>query len=233
MTKEQKFSPLAYARIVGLLYIVTLVFGFFAVFVQSKLIVPDNAAATSANILASESLFRLSIVSNLCMFTTFIFAALIWYKLLKPVNISQARLMLVLILISFPIGMLNELNQFAAFISATGNKHEQMMLFLNLHKHGVLIAGIFSGLWLFPLGLLIYKSGFLPKFLGVLLMIGCFGYLTRFFQGFIFPGSEGSLWSNPLQVVTHVTELLLMLWLLAKGLDAEQWKKRALEIVGE
>ena len=116
-----------------------------------------------------------------------------------------------------------------ALLAATDHKYDQMMLFMNLYKHGALIGGIFSGLWLFPLGLLIYKSGFFPKILGVLLMIGCFGYLIRFFQGFLLPGTEGSLWTNPVQMITHIAELLLMLWLLIKGIDVEQWQKSAHE----
>jgi len=203
--------------------------GTFPLFVKSKLVVPSDAATTANNIVASETLFRLGIVSNLTMFTVFSFAVLLWYKLLKPVNKSHALLMLVLILLSFPIAMLNELNQVAALLAATDHKYDQMMLFMNLYKHGALIGGIFSGLWLFPLGLLIYKSGFFPKILGVLLMIGCFGYLIRFFQGFLLPGTEGSLWTNPVQVITHIAELLLMLWLLIKGIDVEQWQKSAHE----
>jgi hypothetical protein len=125
--------------------------------------------------------------------------------------------------------MLNQLNLFAVFLSAADQMHDQMMFFLNLQKHGGAIVAIFFGLWLFPLGLLVFKSGFFPRILGVMLMIGCFGYLILFFQVFLFPGLEKTLWSNPFLVVTHISELLMMLWLLFKGVNVEQWEKRALE----
>jgi Domain of unknown function (DUF4386) len=228
MTKRgAESSPLTYARGVGILSVVALVCGSFPVFVESRLIVPGNAAATAQNIVASEPLFRLGIVSMLLMNAVYLVAVLGWYRLLAPVSANLAALMVVLILVSFPIAMLNELNQFAALRSAQDQNHAQMTLFLDLHKHGLLIAGIFAGLWLFPLGLLVFLSGYLPRILGVLLMVGCFGYLIRFVQGFLFPGHEASIWTNPAVVVTHVAELSMMVWLLIKGVDVERWERRA------
>jgi hypothetical protein len=101
-------------------------------------------------------------------------------------------------------------------------------LVLDLHRLGNLIAGIFFGLWLFPLGLLVFRSGFFPRFLGILLMIGSPGYLVLFVQAFLFPGSERTLWTNPLLVLTHASELAMMLWLLIRGVNVEQWERCAL-----
>lgn len=230
MTKRgAEASPLTYARAVGVLSVVALVCGSFPLFVESRLIVPGDAAATARNIVASESLFRLGIVSMLGMNAVYLVAVLGWYKLLAPVSTNLASLMLVLILVSFPIAMLNELNQFAVLRAAQSQDHAQMVLYLDLHQHGLLIAGIFSGLWLFPLGLLVFLSGYFPRILGVFLMVGCLGYLIRFAQGFLFPGHEGSLWTNPAVVVTHVAELSMMLWLLIRGVDVERWERSALE----
>ncbi len=156
----------------GLLSVVALMCGSFPIFVESRIVVPGDAAATAFNILASESLFRLGIVSMLLMNAVYLFAVLGWYRLLEPVS-------------------------------------------------------IFAGLWLFPLGLLVFRSGYLPRALGVLLMIGCFGYLIRFFQGFLFPGHEATIWTNPFVVVAHVAELTMMVWLLIKGVDVGAWKRRA------
>ena len=97
-------------------------------------------------------------------------------------------------------------------------------LFLDLHEHGVFIAQIFWGLWLFPLGYLVFKSGFLPRILGVLLMISCFGYLIDFSTFFLFPNFNVAI-----NMYTGWAELLLCLWLLIKGVNVEAWKKRALE----
>lgn len=213
----------------GLLSVVALVCGSFPIFVESRIAVPGDAAGTASNILASETLFRLGIVSMLLMNTVYLFAVLGWYRLLEPVGSELAGLMLVLILVSFPIAMLNELNSVAALFFAHDQQHAQVMRFLELHQHGLLISGIFAGLWLFPLGLLVLRSGYLPRALGVLWMVGCFGYLIRFFQGFLFPGHERTIWTNPFVVVTHVAELAMMVWLLVKGVDVEGWKRRAAE----
>jgi hypothetical protein len=100
-------------------------------------------------------------------------------------------------------------------------------LFLNLHDNGIKIAGIFWGLWLFPYGFLVFKSGFLPRFIGVLLMIGCFGYLIQSFAGFLSPNLE--VYTALLSALTSSGELLLPVWLLIKSVNVDQWEKRARE----
>ena len=134
----------------------------------------------------------------------------------------MAMIMLVLALIPAPVFYANQLNHFASFLIS---KHDtsQMMFYLELHKHGGYIISIFFGLWLFPLGYLVYTSSFLPKFLGVILMIGCFGYLVSFIQGFLFPKSNSSLWTNPFLVITHISEILFMLWLLIMGVNKTKY----------
>jgi hypothetical protein len=97
-------------------------------------------------------------------------------------------------------------------------------LFLDLYEHGFLISHIFFGLWLFPMGYLVFKSGFLPKFLGILLIIAGFGYLADFILFFLFPGVGVTV-----SEFTFVGEVLLLLWLLLRGVNVKQWEKRALE----
>jgi hypothetical protein len=223
-------SPLVHARVTALFGLATLASGSFTGFVASKLVVRGDVAATSRNLAGSESLFRLGLVSNLIMMIAFLFYALLLYRLLRPVNRSHAMFMVAFVLASVPIYMLNEVNHFAALLMASGQQYDQVKLFLDLHRLGSLIAGIFFGLWLFPLGLLVFRSGFLPKLLGILLMLGSLGYLVLFVQAVLLPGSERTLWTNPFLVVTHASELALMLWLLIRGLDARQWEKRALEV---
>ena len=133
--------------------------------------------------------------------------------------------MLTLILVSIPIAFLNEVNSIAAlvlvrgadFLSAFDKPQRDALarLFLNLRGGGFDVAGIFWGLWLFPLGLLSYRSGSIPRILGVLLVIGCFAYLTNSFTSLTLPQYEDivSRWVSPLQTV----ELLFMLWLLIMG----------------
>ena len=116
----------------------------------------------------------------------FIFVALAFYHLLKGVNQRHASLMVILLVVSVPIAFINELNAIAALVLVRGadflslfdepQRDALAMLFLNLHGHGIDLAGIFWGLWLFPLGLLVYRAGFLPRILGVVLMANCFAY---------------------------------------------------------
>ena len=226
-------NPNKTARIAGFLYLTMVPLGFFGMFGHSNLIVPGDAATTANNIMAYASLFRFSIVSALIVQVVNILLVLVLYKLLKPVNRNHAVLMVIFILVSVPITMLNELNQFAALLLLNGADYltafeadqlqAKVMLFLDLHEHGIHISGIFWGLWLCPMGYLVFKSGFLPRILGILLIIGCLGYLIDSVRFFFFPSFE------PIVLYTFWGELLLPLWLLIKGVNVEQWKKRALE----
>jgi len=199
----------------------------------SSLIVLGDAATTVNNIMASESLFRLGIVNDLAAQTVGILLVLFLYKLLKPVSKTQASLMVIFALVGIPIVMLNLLNQFAALLLLSGADYltvfaaDQLqalvMLFLNLDEHGFMIAHIFWGLWLFPMGYLVFKSGYIPRILGVLLIIGGFGYLIDFVTFFFFPSF------GPIKMFTFIGELLLPLWLLIKGVNVEQWKKHTHE----
>lgn len=213
-------------RLAGLLYIVASIPGFFALaYVPSKLLVHGNATATANNIAAHEMFFRLGIAADLISQVIFIFVALALYDLLKGVNQRRALSMLTLILVAIPIAFLNEVNSIAALVLAQGadflsvfdkpQRDALARLFLNLRGGGFEVAGIFWGLWLFPLGLLVYRSGFLPRFLGVLLMLGTFAYLANSFTSLVLPqySSVVSRWMNPLQAV----EVVFMLWLLIMG----------------
>ena len=210
---------------------------FGMIYVPSILIVPGDGAATARNIMASESLFRLGIASTLLSQVVGIFWVLVLYQLLKPVNKNMAVLMVIFNLLIVPIAMLNELNQFAVLLLSSGadylrvftpgQLHALASLFLNLHDYGIKIAGIFWGLWLFPYGFLVFKSGFLPRFIGVLLMIGCFGYLIQSFVGFLSPNLV--VYTAGLAALTSLGELLLPLWLLIKGVNVELWEKCTLE----
>ena len=234
-TRTAETSPLIYARVAGILYLTMVPLGFFGNYSHSNLIVSGDAATTVNNIMASASLFRLSIMSALIVQVVNILLVLVLYKLLKPVNRNYAVLMVIFILVAVPIAMLNELNQFSALLLLNDADYltvftpdqlqAQVMLFLGMHEHGIKIAFIFWGLWLYPMGYLVFKSGFLPRILGVLLMVGCFGYLIDSVTFFFFQGIE------PIIKYTFWGELLLPLWLLFKGVNVEQWEKRAIESV--
>jgi hypothetical protein len=214
------------ARIAGMLYLVNGLTGFFGiVYVPSRLVVSGNAAATAQNILASERLFRLGIASELICAVEFIFLLLVLYRLLGGVDRTHASLMLILGLAFVPLMCLNVLNEIAAltllrggdFLSALGQPQREAMamLFLDMHRYGYVIGWIF-GPWLFFFGLLVFKSGFLPRVLGALLIAACFGYLADSLTPLLLPDFAilvGRIASIPLTL----GEPAIILWFLIRG----------------
>jgi hypothetical protein len=204
-------------------------FAFFGIlYVPSVLLVRGDAAITSRNILASEWLFRSGTVSHLIGQIIFIFLVLALYRLLKPVNKDHAVLMVVLAVLGIPIVFLNEVNHLAALrlLSSAADGaftstqlQSQAMLFLEMRQSGILVAQVFWGLWLLPLGLLIFRSGFLPNLLGILLVIGGAGYLIDSGTQLLFPGLA------TISQFTFVGELVFPLWLLIKGVNVERWQR--------
>ena len=220
------------ARIAGFLYLIMAITGIFGEYVRSTLIAYGDAAATASNIMASESLFRIGFISDLTMITCYFLTACVLYMLLKPVNKNIALLFVLFTLGSVSVMFINALNQFATLLLLSGAGYltifgaDQLnalaMLFLNLHKYGYTIAQIFFGLWLLPLGYLIFKSGYFPRILGILVMIACFGHLLEFFQVFLFPGYE--VIAYPGLVAAVIGEFSLMFWLLIKGAKIPEMK---------
>ncbi len=187
------------ARFAGLIYLVVVLTGIFSLaYVPSKLIDWKDAAKTMEQIAASESLFRWGIASSFICYIAFLLLPLALYKLLKPVHEQAARLMVILAIVSVPISFLNMQHKFEVLTLIKGADHlkifdsvqiaSQVMAQLNAYDDGILIVTIFWGLWLLPFGFLVYHSGMLPKILGVLLVLGCFGYLINFFGQVLIPG---------------------------------------------
>jgi len=232
-TKEIKKT----ARIAGFLYVIMIPFAIFGIQWAASLTVPGDAATTASNIMANELLFRLSIVSSLIVQVGHILLVLVLYKLLKPVNKNYALLMVIFMLVGVPIAMLSELNKFAALLLLSGADYltaftaDQLQalvpLFLDLREHGINIATIFWGLWLFPMGYLVFKSGYIPRILGVWLILGGFGYLIYVVTFIFFPSFEPI--GGIISTITGMGEIVFGLWLLIKGVNVEQWEKRALE----
>ncbi|MBI2590497.1 MAG: DUF4386 domain-containing protein [Candidatus Blackburnbacteria bacterium] len=210
MEKLSQQSSLTFLRI---LYPIWIVFGFFSIiYIPTTLIVQGDAATTAKNIISNEFLFRAGIVGGLITQLIFIFAAIFLYRLLATVNKIYPLIMIVFALISVPIAMLNELNNLAAFQLL--NDPQQMMFFLNLHAQGIVIASIFWGLWLFPLGILIYKSGYFPKIIGIVVVIGGIGYTLDSFMKLLLPNFAALM--STLQIMTF-GEVIFLAWLVVKG----------------
>jgi hypothetical protein len=214
------------ARVAGLLYIAASLVGIVRLlYVPTKLIVHGDAAATANNIAAHELLFRVGIVSSVIGSALWIFVPLALYRLLKDVDQPLAVLMVILGgLMQVPLFFVNTATDAGALLFARGDfltvfakaqRDAFVMLFLKLHHNLDLANAIFWGLWLFPLGLLIYRSRFLPRFLGVWLMIGCFAWLAFSLTGFLSPGSEDKVftWMQPLAF----GEVATMFWLAIMG----------------
>jgi hypothetical protein len=217
------------ARLAGLFYLIYILTTVLATIVRSRIIVFGDAAATANNIMSSQLLFRFGFVTQLVSAAFFLLAAWALYVLLKPVNNNLALLFLLLNLGGVAVECTNMLNLFAAlpFLSGanylnvfqTGQLQAIAMSFLNSYTNGFMIAQIFYGTWLLPLGYLVYKSRFLPRLLGMVLILDFFGILFWFFQLFLFP-SYGVA-SYPSYVVGFIAEVSISLWLLIKGVKEQ------------
>jgi Domain of unknown function (DUF4386) len=171
------------ARIAGLLYLIVGVFGGFAImYVTAAVYVPGDAATTAANVLANAGLVRVGVVADLLQATVFVFLAMTLYLVLKDVHRNAANAMVILVAIATTIMCLNKVFRFAALRVAGDESYAAafgaaasnaiVLLLLDIHHSGFLIAQIFFGLWLVPLGYFACKSGMFPKTLGAALIVG-------------------------------------------------------------
>ena len=227
------------ARVAGAVYL-AMVFTapFSLIYVPNKLIVRGDATATASNILAHETLFRLSIFGDLVGHVIFICLGIALYRLLSNVSRSWALLMVGFVLVSAAVGFLNTLNNIAALILFRGGEFLNVfdtaqrnalgMLFIRLHSQGIFIDEIFWGVWLFPFGLLVFRSGFLPRFIGVWLMINCFGYAALSVIALFFQPYYNTAFTM-LQPVLF-GELVIMLWLLIRGAKVPPLKLATVEM---
>jgi Domain of unknown function (DUF4386) len=224
------------ARIAGLLYLVNGVTGFFGIiYVPSRLIVSGNAAATANNILASERLFRLGIVSELICAAEFVFLLWVLYRLFGGVSKTHASLMVILGLVFVPIMLVNTLSEIAALILLRGQdflsvfdkrqREAMAMLFLDLHHYGYVVGWIL-GLWLFHFGVLVFRSGFLPRILGVLLIAACFGYLADSLTPLLLPSYENVV-GRIADIPLTLGEPAIIVWLLIRGAKDQPLKVAA------
>ena len=219
------------ARIAGLLYILMALPAPFAlIYLPAKLIVPGDATVTANNVLAHETLFRAGIFGELFNGVGFILLVVVLYRLFRAVDQTQAALMVSLVLVSVAIGFVNVLNSIAGltlfhgsdFLIAMAKTQRDAlgMLFLNLHRQGITISEIFWGLWLFPFGVLVMRSGFIPRILGVLLIVNCFGYVAASLTSLFLPSYAKVI--SLIVLPTLLGELWIILWLLIKGVKVNQ-----------
>jgi len=230
-------SVKAIARIAGaLILIMAVIAPFGMLYIPSTLIVPGDATATANQIIASESLFRLGIASDAVVFLIEIVLSVLLYVLLKPVSKTLALVVGFSRLAMTVIQGINLLNNIFALLLLSGagyltvfepsQLHALVLLFLNAHQSVVHIWGLAFGLHLFVLGYLVYKSGYIPRIVGVLLVIASICYLVQSFGIILLPNNEGIF---AMVGFLSIVEVALPLWLVIKGVNVKQLEERILE----
>jgi len=215
------------ARFAGLLYLIWILTGLFAVFyVPAQINMRGDAATTAQNILSHELLFRTSIVNDLFSSVLWVFMVLVFYRMFKRVNERQAKLLVAFVIVQIPTVFFVEAFNITSLMIVKGEilktleltqRQELAMLFLRINDYGVLTLEAFWGLWLFPLGILVYRSRFLPRFLGVWLIITGFFYLGLSFTSIMLPQYKDTVLNSPFALPAEIGEVALMLWLLIMG----------------
>ncbi len=212
------------ARVSGLLYLVLAITGAYGIlYVPSQLLVENDAAQTAANILNNEFFFRSGILANLIGQTSFLFVGLSLYKLFENVNQSLSRMLLILVTVSVPIAFFIIFNQLHAlwlmkesFVLDPAQAEFLANSFMNQFQNGNLVIGIFWGLWLIPFGLLSCKSGFIPKAIGVILVLGGLSYVIDAFVFVLIPSLQPYT-AIGVAICSSIAEISVLLWLLIVG----------------
>ena len=213
------------ARLAGLIYLITVATGLISLmYVPSQISGNGDAVATVNNIAGFDWLFRLGVVAESLQYLFFLLLGLVLYRLLGPVNRNAAVLMVALVAVAVPMGFLAVANKLDVLSLLHGNVHRALLAPDQLHArvlfsidayyNRILVSELFWGLWLFPFGYLVFRSGFLPKALGILLMAGCFSYLVTFFGQTLLPRHtipDFVMWP------VAIAEIASCLWLLVVG----------------
>jgi len=214
------------ARLSGLLYLLMSIQAPIALlYVPSHIMVDGNPTATFNNILSNEFLFRLSIISQLTAAIIFLLVALVLYRLFRQVNEFQAKLLVAFVALQVPITFVIETLNFTSLMIAKGEilqtvqigqKQDWAMLLLNIHDYGLLTSEIFWGLWLLPFGVLVYKSGFIPRIFGLCLFYGCICWISTSVTSLLFPAYHPFI-SKIVMKTGWIGEIPIMLWLIIMG----------------
>ncbi len=215
------------ARYAGLLYLILIITGVYSIIiVSSQIIIQGDAVSTSRNILASEFLFRTGIINNFFSNTIWLFLAFALYRLFKQVNENQSKLLLAMVIVQIPTVFIMAAFNITSLMIFKGDiletfqmsqRQDLAMLFLKINDYGTLTLEMFWGLWLFPFGLLVYKSGFIPRVFGVLLIIAGIAYLVDSSIFILFPKYREFV-KQPILLLVAIGEISITLWLLIKGI---------------
>ncbi|MCL4417355.1 MAG: DUF4386 domain-containing protein [Actinobacteria bacterium] len=225
--KENKMDSLKKtARLAGLLYLIWILTAIYGLmFVQPRTIVQGDAVATANKILANEFIFRTGIINGIISTIIWILIGLTLYRLFRHVNERQAKLLVVLVIVQIPASFIIEalnltsLKLFKGEILKTfdlSQRQDLAMLFLKMNDYIIIALEMFWGLWLFPFGLLVYKSGFIPRILGIFLILNGIAYIIHCFTHLLLPNYQALVFKIATPIWT-LGEISIMLWLLIKG----------------
>jgi len=234
-TLIKDFLPTTYARISGLLYLLIAIAGGFSIgYMPSVIMAPGDAATTAQNIMDNNALLRFGIIADIAVFLMELVLTVMLYQLFKSIN---KTLSMVALFSRLGMGIVMALNLFnllipmlllsdASYLSAFDTNQLQSLsfVFLEVHQYGIYIWGIFFSLHLVALGYLVIKSGYFPKTLGMLMLVGSFGYLFESLAAFSLPANELlSIVINTFLGIAVIGELSFTFWLLIKGIKMEKW----------
>jgi hypothetical protein len=221
------------AKFAGLLYLLLVITGIYGImYVPSQIIAPGDSVSTAKNILSNEFLFRTGFLNDIISNTIFLFLVLVLYRLFKQVNENLAKLMVALVIVQIPVAFMMEAFNIASLMIIKGEilktfelsqRQDLAMLFLKINDYGTLPLEMFWGLWLLPFGLLVYKSEFIPRIFGILLVTGGIAYMIDSIIGILFP-NYSSFVKYPTLLLVAIGEISITLWLLIKGVKTKEQK---------
>lgn len=223
---EQTNSLKGTARLAGLLYLIWILTGIYAlVYVHNHTLVVGDAAATVRKILANELIFRTGVVNDIFSSAVWVLIGLTFYQLFKQVNERQAKLLVAFVIVQVPVAFFMEALNLTTLMICKGDllksyelsqRQDMAMMFLKITDNGAIALEMFWGLWLFPLGLLVYRSGFIPKILGVFLVLNGIAYVIHFLSHVLLPDYQELVFklATPFWILGEIS---ITIWLLIKG----------------
>ena len=221
------------ARIAGLLYLLLVITGVYGImYIPSQIIVPGDSVTTAKNMISNELLFRTGVLNDIISNTIFLFLVLVLYRLFKQVNENQAKLMFALVIVQIPFVFMMEAFNVTSLMILKGEilktfelsqRQDLAMLFLKINDYGTLPLEMFWGLWLLPFGLLVYKSEFIPRIFGILLLIAGIAYMIDSTIAILLP-NYSSFVKQPTLLLAAIGEISITLWLLIKGVKTQERK---------
>ncbi len=221
------------AKIAGILYLIVVVTGILSLgYIPSQLVVWEDKVLTFNTILKNENLYRLEVFLSVICYLTFTFLPLVLRELFKGINSFMANAMVILVWISVPITFYNLQHKYMIldiihkenYLNSYNESQlqTQIMILLNQYQYGIFIATFFWGLWLFPFGYLVYKSGFIPKIFGILLMLGCCCYLVNFTGNSLLLNYQDLGISKYIGKIPAIAEIGICVWLILVGIKTQK-----------